>query len=218
MEKFAIALANKIATELQMEDEKREVIAYGLIAIIQMIITTMLVFIAGLIAGTAVEALIICFSVSLLRKYSGGAHLGTIEICTSFALVYCIGFSLIAKYLIYPVLNTYILTFVSFAVLALAYFTVYKLAPVDTPNKPIKTDKKKKRMRRGSFTTLTVYLGISVVLLSFSAIYPFLLSYQTSLLFGILWQIFTLTKIGSFILGRIDLISRKILYLRKEAN
>src|SRR5659263_735788 len=106
MEKLARKLASNIAIALNYGNEREQVIAYGLIAMIQIFVTVFLVLIIGIFTGVPIEALIICFSVSILRKYSGGAHAGSIEICISISVIYCVVFALISRRLLLPVLNT----------------------------------------------------------------------------------------------------------------
>ena len=218
MEKLARKLANEISKSLDYDDEKNQVIAYGLIAIIQMAVTVILVFILGLIVKAPVEALIICFSVSTLRKYSGGAHLNYIELCTSTGVIYCFIFSLISKYLLASILNTYFMSFIIAVVYILSFLAIYKLAPVDSPNKPIKTEKKKKRMKKDSFIVLSVYVSLSLIFLLLSRKNQIFNSFGISLLFGVTWQIITLTKFGSYLLNKINFAASKIIKFRKEAN
>src|SRR5659263_450640 len=164
MEKLARKLASNIAIALNYGNEREQVIAYGLIAMIQIFVTVFLVLVFGLLTGVPIEALIICFSVSILRKYSGGAHAGSIELCTTIAIIYITTFSLISRYLLSGVLNSYAMAIIILVIYTLSFFAIYKFAPVDSPNKPIKTEKKKKRMRKGSFTITTIYFALSVIL------------------------------------------------------
>lgn len=216
MEKLAKKLANNISVSLGYDDEKEKVIAYGLTGIIQIIVTVLLVFVIGIIVGTPMEALIICFSISILRKYSGGAHVSTIGLCTTLGVTYCVAFSLISKYLLLPVLNTYFMIALIAVVYALSFFTIYKRAPVDSPNKRIKTEKKKKRMRKGSYIILSAYFVLSVVFLLAGLKNRNIHSFGISLLFGIAWQIITLTKCGSYFLSKIDFATNTI--FRKEVR
>ncbi len=218
MEKLAIRLANKISRELNYDDEKKEVVTYGLIALLQLVFTVFFVIVIGLFFGTPVEALIICFSVSCLRKYSGGAHVGTMGLCTFIGVAYSIGFSLISRYLLLPVLSAPSLCFISVAVYMISFWAIYKLAPVDSPHKPIKTERKKKRMRKGAFLTLSFYMLVSIILLLLGKHELIFNSFALSLLFGILWQIFTLTKIGTAFLNRTDLIANILLGKKKEVT
>jgi accessory gene regulator B len=218
MERLARKLASNIAGSLGYDNEKERVIAYGLTAMIQISVTVILVFAIGLIIGAPVEALIICFSVSLLRKYSGGAHVGTIEECTSISVIYCVAFALISRRLLLPALNIYSMIPIIIVVYVLSFIAIFKLAPVDSPNKPIKTEKKKRRMRRGSFIILTVYFVLSILFLLLSLKYFSISSLGTSLLFGIAWQIITLTKFGTYFLKRIDSAVNIIFRNRKEVD
>lgn len=210
MEKLAIKLANKIGEELKLDDEKRQVILYGLIALVQLVFTVFFVLLLGLLFGTPIEALLICFSVSLLRKYSGGAHVGSMGLCTFLGVAYSVIFALISRYLLLPILTPIPLMIALVAVYTVSFWAIYRLAPVDSPNKPIKTAKKQKRMRKGSFIVLLVYAGISIVLLLLGRYHPIFNSFNISMLFGILWQILTLTKIGAVFLNRIDLIASNL--------
>jgi len=210
MEKLARKLASNIAASLSYDNEKEQVVAYGLIAIIQTLVTVFLVLIIGLFAGVPIEALIICFSVSILRKYSGGAHAGSIELCTTIAIIYITTFSLISRYLLAGVINGYTMAIIIFIVYALSFFAIYKFAPVDSPKKLIKTEKKKKRMRKGSFIILTVYFALSTVLFLLSQKQYISYSLGLSLLFGLSWQVFTLTKPGSSFISLIDSAVNKI--------
>jgi accessory gene regulator B len=218
MERLARKIASNIAGSLDYDDEKERVIAYGLTAMLQVAVTVILVFSIGLLVGAPVEALIICFSVSILRKYSGGAHAGTIEECISISVIYCVVFALISRRLLLPVLNTYSMLFIIIVVYALSFIAIFKLAPVDSPNKPIKTDKKKRRMRRGSFITLSVYFVLSILFLLLSLKYHNRSSLGISLLFGIIWQIFTLTKFGFYFLKKIDFGVNNIFRNRREVD
>ena len=109
MEKLAKQLANNIASSLNYDKEKEAVIAYGLIAIIQVAITVLLILLFGIQIGAPIEALVICFSASILRKYSGGAHADTPELCTAISVIYCILMALLTKHLLTPIYNPIIM-------------------------------------------------------------------------------------------------------------
>lgn len=218
MEKLAKKLATEISKSLAYDDEKEQVIAYGLIAIMQAIVTVILVLLGGFITGAPVEALIICFSISILRKYSGGAHLSSIERCTALGAIYCIMFSSIGKYLLAPKWNMYFMIFTIVAVYFLSFLAIFKLAPVDSPNKLIKSEKKKRRMKKGSMIVLSIYFTLSIIFLLLSSKNHAFNSFSISLLLGIVWQIMTLTKFGSNIIDKIDFLARNIVVLGKEAK
>lgn len=211
MEKLARKLANSISVSLGYDHEKEAVIAYGLTAIIQIFITTLLILMAGILIGAPVEALIIGFSVSILRKYSGGAHAGTAELCTSFSVFYCTLTAFLSKRLLAELYHPVLMGIACVVIFVLSFFVIYKFAPVDSPNKPIRTEQKIKRMRKGSFFILSVYFVISVIFYMLSFEHESFNSYGISMLFGVSWQTFTLTHPGSRFIGKLNAI-----VLRKE--
>ncbi|MDD4799390.1 MAG: accessory gene regulator B family protein [Clostridia bacterium] len=211
MEKLAKQLAFKIASSLNYDKEKEAVIAYGLIAIIQVTITVLLILLFGILINAPVEALIICFSASLLRKYSGGAHAETPELCTMISVLYCTLTALLAKYLLVAIYRPIPMAIAILLIFALSFLVIYQLAPVDSPNKPIRTEKKKKRMRKGSFLILFVYFILSLIFWVFSNSFAAFKAYAVCILLGISWQTLTLTSVGFLFIGKINhlLIHRK---------
>ena len=213
MEKLAKQLASEIAQSLSYDKEKEAVVAYGLIAIIQISITIFLVLLFGVLLGAPVEALIICFSASILRKYSGGAHADTPELCTAISVVYCTSTAFISKSLFAANYSSFTMAISVLIIYGLSFLIVYKFAPVDSPNKPIKAQKKK-RMRKGSFILLSIYFALSVVFWLLSSRLADFKSYGIGILFGISWQIFTLTYFGHQFIERMNHIQ----FFRKEEH
>jgi len=85
-----------------------------------------------------------------------------------------------------------------------SFFLIYKLAPVDSPKKPIVKKEKIKLLRRKSFMTLLTYFLISVILVLLSKYDIKLINVSISLAFATLWQVFTLTKSGNKFIDTID--------------
>jgi accessory gene regulator B len=204
METLARKLASKIAISLCYDGEREKVVAYGLIALLQMIVTVLAVLLIGLLIGTAIEALILCFSVSILRKFSGGAHAGSILKCMVIAVLYCTAFSAVARYGLSPVVGWIELLIFLILFFAGCFAIVYRRAPVDSPNKPISSESKRLRLRRGTFLVLALYFAFSLLLAVWGKSSVTGRGYCISLLFGILWQVFTLTKLGSRVLTGIE--------------
>lgn len=204
MEKLAQNLARNISSSLGYDEEKEAVVAYGLTAIIQVSATVLLVLLLGILAGVLVESLIVCFSVAVLRKYSGGAHAETAEFCTCFSAVYCTLTAFLSKKLLTTIYSFIPMAAAVTLVFILSFVFIYKLAPVDTPNKPIRTEKKKRKMRAGSFIVLAIYFLLSVAFLVLSPQSDRFKSYGISLLFGTVWQVFTLTHQGSLFIERMN--------------
>lgn len=204
MEKLARKLANDITRSLGYDEEKEAVVAYGLIAMLQILVTVLFVLLLGILIHAPVEALIVCFSVSILRQYSGGAHAGSAELCAGIGVVYCTAAAFISRELLLTIYNPALMLAVVIAVYGISFLIIHKFAPLDSPKKPIRTPQKRKKMRRGSFLLLTIYFVLSVILLIFGYKVRVLCSYGVSLLFGVSWQVFTLTSPSAFLLHSVD--------------
>ena len=217
MEKLSNNIANKVASELTLDENNREVIAYGTFALMQMLLSITLVFLFGLLFHVAFEALIISFTGSILRKYSGGAHASSPGICTFIGTIVCVGQAVLISLLISSVANFKFVIALGVVIFIWSYYIIYKLAPVDSASKPIVKEEKRKRMKKGSIILLSLYLIITVFLILFyiSSVEKKLLFYALCLYAGILWQAFTLTSPGHLLIGKVDtFLSQKIIKRR----
>lgn len=206
MEKLSNDIANKVASELSLDQDNKEVIAYGTFALMQMLLSIILVFLFGLLFHVAFEALIISFTASILRKYSGGVHASSPGICNFIGTIICVGQSVLISLLMSSVVNLKLIIILGVVIFIWSYYTIYKLAPVDSAAKPIAKEEKRKRMKKGSIILLSVYLIIAVffVLLYISSGERKFLFYVLCLYSGILWQTFTLTSQGHLLVGKVD--------------
>ena len=209
LEKLSKNISNKLKDELNLDEDKRSIIEYGIFAFFQMGISILLVAIIGFIFNVMLEALIISFSGAILRKFSGGAHASTPTNCSIVGLLICV----LPAYIIKNIgLNSNYIIIIGILVYIVSFIIIYKLAPVDSPNKPIKNKGKIKRLKRGSIIILSVYM-IFVVL--FISIYymnriNILLVYSSCIYIGVLWQVFTLTKYGHIVVNKVDSLLIKI--------
>ena len=208
MEKLSNNIANKVALELSLDEDNRQVIAYGAFALIQMILSIIFVFLFGMLFHVAFEALIISFSGSILRKYSGGVHASSPWICNLIGIIICVGQAIIISLLISPAINLKLITILGVVTFAWSFYIIYKLAPVDSDSKPIVKKEKRNRMKKGSIILLSVYLIITVFLtmLYIRSGERNFLFYLLCLYSGTLWQVFTLTAPGHLFLGKVDTI------------
>lgn len=195
--------SNNIAKELNLDDDKRSVINYGIFAFIQIAICIILVVIFGLIFNVVTEALIVSFSISILRKSSGGVHASSPGRCAVIGTIASVGMGLIAKCISIS-LDLYMI-WGSIAFIW-SYYIIFKLAPVDSPAKPIKSVEKRTRLKKNSMMILSVYLIIAIT----GIIYFYfirnsrILVYSLCLCMGMLWQVFSLTRCGHLVIGKLD--------------
>lgn len=218
MEKLVNSFAEYLAIELSLNKDKKDVVAYGMFTLLQTILSILLVLLLGIIFKCAVESLIISSTTSILRKYSGGVHASTPERCIILGAILCLSKTLIVVHLIYPSTRLELLVTLGILTFIYSYYTVIKLAPVDSSKKPIRTIKKRKRMKKYSIATLNMYGIISLVL---GLIYMYtgdrkLVIYILCIYIGIAWQVFTLTNKGELIFSKIDKIINKVLESRRK--
>ena len=192
----------RISKELNLDNDSEEVISYGIFAIIQMAYNILLVILFGAIFNVLIESLIVSFVIAILRKSSGGAHAGSAGICATIGTFISVLFGLISKINI----NLNIIILIEVITFIWAYYIIFKLAPVDSVTKPIKTDKKKNRLKKSSIIILSIYLVIIIVnaLLYFYTDIHRLLVYSTCIVYGIIWQVLSLTRIGHIIVKLMD--------------
>lgn len=202
-------VAFKIANEIKLDNDNKEIISYGIFAIIQMVYNLLLVILFGAVVNVAIEAVIASFAIAILRKSSGGAHASSAKICAVVGTFITVTIGLVAKINI----NVNIIIIIAVITFIWAYYIIFKLAPVDSAAKPIRTEKKKKRLKRSSIFILSIYLAIviiSIMLYLYTKI-DRLLIYSICILGGVIWQVLSLTKIGHEIVKIIDAFLNKII-------
>ncbi len=196
-------ISNNLKRELNLDEDKRSIIEYGIFAFFHMGISVLLVAIIGLVFNVIIESLIISFTIAILRKFSGGAHASTSTNCAIVGVL----ISVIPAYIIKNInLNSNYIIVIGVLLYIISLIIIYKLAPVDSPNKPIKKKEKIKRLKRGSIIILSIYMIFVVINISIYCIKEMnsLLIYSACIYVGVLWQIFTLTKYGHMLVNKID--------------
>lgn len=203
MDKLALKLANRIALELSFSDERKQVIEYGLIAIFQSILILSFVLVLGAILNIFMEAVILSFAVSILRKYSGGTHASTSMSCALVSVVFCLGGGLLMRSISETGILPVYLYAIDSIVFIFAFIISLRNAPVDSPNKPIRTERKKHRMKMTTLVILSFYFLISLILL-YQSRSPIFVSWLLCLLLSVIWQVSSLTKPGKIVLEGLD--------------
>ena len=208
-------MSDKIARELNFEADQRAIINYGLFAIIQTIIAVLVGVILGAILGVLVPTLVISLVAVILRKYSGGAHAQTPEGCVVIGSIISVGGALVVLWIPWSTISMVVLGVIIFTI---AYYFVWRLAPVDSIAKPIRRVEKKKLLKKRSVFILNMYLIATIVslLLYLNNSDKKILLYIASVYVGISWQIFTLTATGHLAMSKMDLLFNKIIKKQKE--
>ncbi|MFT8313879.1 MAG: accessory gene regulator B family protein [Clostridium sp.] len=186
------------------EDEK-EIMEYGALICILQIMGVCAVMIFGSIFGILVQALVFYFTTCILRKYSGGVHSDSPNRCmivgtfVSTFIPLCIN-------RIFKFFPFNLVVFLEIIILIFCYYTILKLAPVDSVSKPIVNDTFKKQLKIKSILTMLIMTILILVLMSLYIRYNYILLLQISqcICFACLWQCYTLTQFGHKIMSKID--------------
>ena len=201
MEKLSKIIAANISHELNYDDDKKQVIAYGMFAILQTIVAVVSLIVMAVLLNVLSGAINVFLTGSVLRKYSGGVHASSSSKCMVIGNVMCILLAITAKFILFPHINLLMTIIIGMFIFIISFLAVYKLVPVDSKNKPIRTEKKRNRMKRGSNIILMLYLLIVIVNIGMYIIignnnFSY---YVWNIYSGIVWQIFTLTRVAHLI-------------------
>lgn len=211
VDSIAEAITKIITKEVNLECEKKDVVKYGIFAFIQITLSLLCVVVFGAIFNVTIEALIVSFVTSILRKNSGGIHASEPGICLIIGTFATIIIALISKSIN---INVDLIIFLGVIIFTYSYYLIYKLAPVDSVSKPIRKKEKRTRLKKNSIIILTIYLFISIlniIALKLGGNSEFAV-YTMCIYLSIIWQIFSLTQIGHKILGEIDKRLIRVLY------
>ena len=179
-------LTNKIRKEMpEVDDEKAEVIFYGLQNIVGEIPKIFLLFGIAFLLGILKETVIAFLILVPYRSASGGFHLKTHLGCILGTSTFYFGIVFLSKYIVLEQIAKYAITLL---VWIFGMIMIKKYVPADTENVPIlaKSVRKKKQMLSYIFFTIGLVLAIVIKDNMFS----------NMLLFGNLIQTLTITKLA----------------------
>ena len=179
-------LTNRIRKEMpEIDDEKAEVINYGLQNIVGEIPKIFLLFIISYILGMFKEVLFMFIVLLPYRGASGGFHLKTHLGCIILTTTFYCGNVLLSQNVVLDDITKYILIGIAWI---FGMFMIKLYAPADTENVPIlsKKDRKKKQM--------IAYITYSIGMIAALLIQDNVIS--NIVLFGNLLQTLTITKLA----------------------
>ena len=162
VDKICDYLTNKIKNKMpEIDDERAEVINYGIHLIVGEIPKTFIFIAIAAILGVLKEFFITMLVIFPYRAFSGGFHLKTHLGCIiGTSLMYC-GIPLLSKYIIISTNIKYILTVLVW-IFGIVMCRLY--APADTENVPILRKKDRKQKQILSYIVLTITLVIGLII------------------------------------------------------
>ena len=204
LETLAFNIAGKIAVEMNFDENKKAVIAYGLTAIFQIATIFAVISIIGILFDFWYESIIIFLGVGIIKKSTGGAHSQTMEGCLVISVLSITILSTLARYFFDFPLSKFVNFGISIFVFIFCFIVFYIRVPVDSPNKPIVKPEKIKKLRRQSFLILTIFFLLSIALIILTTWYNRFYSIAISIRLSMLWQLFMLTRIGAQFIRKAD--------------
>ena len=186
IDKFCAYLTKKIRKEMpEVDDERAEVIMYGLQNIIgelpKGIIILIIAYILGIFKLTVISILII----APYRCVSGGVHMKTHIGCIIYTLLLYIGSSLLGKYIVLTG-NAKIMLAIVVWIFCMIMIKLY--APADTENLPILRKKERKQKQILSYIIITSEILIAIFIKNTTI--------SGIIIFGDLIQTLTITRIA----------------------
>lgn len=187
IDKFCLYLTNKIRKEMpEVDDERAEVILYGVQLIVGEVPKIFLMFALGFLLGLWWQTILAFFLILPYKVCSGGFHLKThlgCFLCTN--IVYC-GNAILSSVFTFQNEFAKMITIISIWIAGIILVSIY--APADTENLPILT-KKERRIKK-----ILSYVFLSINMLG--AIFVPNKIITNILIFGTIIQTISITRIA----------------------
>lgn len=163
VDKFCTYLTNGIRKEMpEIDDERAEVINYGIQLIIGEIPKILLLFAVAFILKIGWLTIFTFFAILPYKKFSGGFHLKTHLGCIIGTCLFYFLTVYMSKYIIFE--HMYIKYIIILAEWIFSMIMVKLYAPADTENLPILCEKERKYKKTMSYVTLTITLIVAVII------------------------------------------------------
>lgn len=160
IEKICTYIVNQMRKQMpDIDDEKAEIITYGIELIIGEIPKIFLLFVLSFILGIGWYTVFAYVALIPYRASSGGFHLKTHVGCIIGSSVFYYGIVYLSKFIILNLVQKYIIIVIA---LIFGVIMVSLYAPADTENIPIISKKERKRKKVLSYTTLVLTLIASI--------------------------------------------------------
>ncbi len=186
IEKFCEFILKKIRNKMpEMDDEKAEIILYGIQLIIGEIPKMFILFVLSFILGIGWYTVFIFVALLPYRASSGGFHLKSHLGCILGTSLFYYGNVYLSKFIVLDNIQKYVLVAIAF-IFGIIMVSLY--APADTENVPIISKKERKNKKILSYITLTLTL-IAALFIKDSII-------SNLLIFGVIIQTFMITRIA----------------------
>lgn len=208
VENISSGIAKSLGNRLEKTDEEIAVLNYGLFFIIHTTVAVLATIIVGLVLNILLEIMIISVAASLLKRYSGGVHSSTPNRCTLSGVILSSILAFIDRYIYQKFSYNELLLFIVIGVL-ISIYIFYNKCPVPSKNKPLKNENTRRKLRQKSFRLISLYIVLILTLLilyNINNIYIINIIITTSIVWGMLLQAMSITKLGEVIIDAFEKI------------
>lgn len=219
VEKLSEVIAFEISKNITIDQEKREVIAYGAFVLIQTVLSIVTIAAFGVVFNVFFECIIISFAAAILRKFSGGAHANSAINCALIGMIIFGVLALFVKNYVIKLEFIYLLLIILIS-FVISFYIMYKYCPVGTVTKPLKNENTRKRLKRKSiiFVLVLFIANIIFVLIYLNIKYTFLINIAICISVGVVWQSITLVSLGHNIIYFLDKVLGGTINLIRRTN
>lgn len=182
------AICNKITLKIRKEmpeinDERAEIINYGLQLIVGEIPKFLLLFLIAYLLKVPELSILALITISPYRMVSGGVHLKTHLGCLTATALFYIGNAFLSKFIILEQKERLVMCL---AIWLFSMVMIKLYAPADTEAVPILRKKERRIKQILSYIIMTITLGISLILRNNTI--------SNILIFGVLLQTVAITR------------------------
>ena len=162
IDKICTCLTNKIREEMpDIDDERAEVIMYGLQNIIGEIPKIFIIFLISYFLGIFKSTLMAVLIIAPYRCFSGGVHMKTHIGCIIYTLMLYSGSAILGKYIVLTGVTKHI---VGFIVWLFCMIMIKLYAPADTENVPILRVQERRQKQIFSYIILTIEFALALTI------------------------------------------------------
>lgn len=215
IERLSNRIGFKITSILSLDDDEKDIVCYGAFCVLQTLISIFWIVIFAILFKVLVQAIIISFTSAFLRKYSGGVHATSSSRCIIISTFVFNILALIMKEIIIN-LNVEFIIILEILTFVICFYLIYKLAPADTESKPIVDKSMIIRLKRNSILFVFIILIIDFIclILYFNTYNILFLNIIVCTCAGVMWQSFTLTNMAYKFMPKIDLMIKKLFFMK----
>jgi accessory gene regulator B len=188
-----------LGDRLDLNPDQREIARFGLQTLLYPVVNFLLICLAGWLLGCLWAMVTAALTALVLRTFSHGAHSRTPLTCIMTGLVVFSTFGKTAT-LLAPSLSPEQLLLIILAGFAPSLITVWRLAPVASPAKPVASSSDRQKLRLGAVITACCIMVIQIILLISGKAPAIVLAIGL----GFWWQACSLTGAGHRLAALLD--------------